>query len=492
MKDLFPEPSKMTLTEGKFTFADKLVLTVGADFDNADFADLAPELLLNFTCNKTALEIVRLDKITGTAVLATEAASDLPDGSTDYEYELTVAPEAVSIKYSKQIGLIHAFSSILLLIEAYSRKSGNFSIFCREICDSPAMEFRAMHFIVLPESNLSLIRRAIRLCGILKCSHVVLEFWGMMKFDFMKELAWPFALSKDEIRTFIRDGKGLGIEFIPMINSLGHASYARFRSGKHVVLDQNPELEELFMEGGWTWNTESPEAREVIRKAHEELNELFESEYFHAGGDEAYNRDDRTDPYAPKYNEEFLSFMNYLSDDIKKHGRKPIFWADMFINDRDFPWPCASQYVRYALDCENNLKKFDPDAILADWEYDLPPEDTRTVDYFLKYRDPKKLILATFDKPDNIRGRAALVEKHGLLGMMGTTWHRLNTKFLQCVFYTPCVMWRGNGRLPDICTDEVTKTFTARTIAKLLPYDGVYANSGFFDDQIKQDIDGNH
>lgn len=492
MRDLFPEPSRMILLDGSFDFSSVLYLTVGCDIVNEDFIDLSQELLKNFTCGKTELRLIRLETKTRTAVISCCPITTLFENSTEYDYELEVSAKEIKISYSEPEGLIHAFSTVLLLIEPYSRKNDSFSIRCRRIWDSPAMSFRCMHFVIFPEVNLSLVRRAIRLCGILKCSHVILEFWGMMMFDFMKELAWENAYTKDEIRELLRDGRAFGMEFIPMMNQLGHASYARFKSGKHVVLDQAPEYEELFEEGGWTWKVSSPEALELLSKARDELYELFGGEYFHCGADEAYNRDDRNDPTAPEVNEEFISYINYLIDDVRKHGKKPIIWADMFLNDKDFPYPCASQYVRYCTNCESNLARLDRDAILADWEYELKEDDTRTVDYFLKYRDPAKLLLATFDRYDNIRGRAKLVTERGLLGMIGTTWHRLNTKFIQTVFYTPCVMWRGNGRLPDICTEEVTKSFTARCIAKLLPFDGVYENSGFFDLQVCQDIDGNH
>lgn len=490
MKELFPAPVEKINSDGTFDFKNKLYLTVGADFDNSDFFRISKELLLNFTCKKAELEINRLDTVTNTAVISCESTPELFEGATGFEYELDIEPDGIKIKYSKSAGLIHAFSSFLLLIEPYCRKTQSFSVKCCHISDSPAIEFRGMHIVVFPELSYSMMRKSVRMCGLLKCSHIVLEFWGMLKFDFMKELAWNNAFTKEQVREIISDAVGMGMECIPMMNQLGHASYSRFKSGKHVLLDQAPEYEELFEEGGWTWNVKHPETKEILSKARDELMELFPSEYFHCGCDEAYDRDGRHDPDDPEVNEVFISYMNYLTDDLRKHGKKAMFWGDMFLDNKTFPYPCASQYVMHCTRCDENLAKFDKDAYIVDWQYSLNEDDTRTLDYFLRTRDPKKMILSSFDEREPILGHVNLVKKRGLFGVLGTTWHRLNLKFLQTVIFTPCVMWSGNSGLYDLCTDETMKSFAGRYLSKLLPCNGVYEDSGFFEYQVYPDIDG--
>ncbi len=63
----------------------------------------------------------------------------------------------------------------------------------------------------------------------------------------------------------------LGIEIIPMFNHLGHASASRVMHGKHVVLDQNPKLQPLFSEDGWSWNLDNQNTVKLLRNIREEL-----------------------------------------------------------------------------------------------------------------------------------------------------------------------------------------------------------------------------
>lgn len=133
-----------------------------------------------------------------------------------------------------------------------------------------------------------ILKRPFPLCGTLKYTHIVLEFWGMYKYDCLKELSWEQAFSKEEIRPLIQTANDLGMEIILMINHWGHASQCRQMYGKHTVLSQNPKLQYLFSDDGWRWNINTPKTKELLRKIRSELIELCgNGEYFMIGCDEA-------------------------------------------------------------------------------------------------------------------------------------------------------------------------------------------------------------
>ena len=60
---------------------------------------------------------------------------------------------------------------------------------CCTVSDKPITENRMAHFCVFPETELWELHKFIRLCAALKYSHVILEFWGMLKYDVMSELS---------------------------------------------------------------------------------------------------------------------------------------------------------------------------------------------------------------------------------------------------------------------------------------------------------------
>lgn len=146
-----------------------------------------------------------------------------------------------------------------------------------------------IHICVFPENDLYFIKKLIRLAVLCQYTHIVIEFWGMLRYDRLKELAWPHAFTKAEAGELIRECRELGMEPVPMFNHLGHATGSRLCYGKHVVLDQNAKLEHLFTPDGWAWNIGSSEVAELLRGIRIELYELFgPGEYCHIGCDEAY------------------------------------------------------------------------------------------------------------------------------------------------------------------------------------------------------------
>lgn len=481
MHYIFPTPTQYTEKDGSFIFADRLYLTVPENFSNKEFKKLAPELWNNFTQGKCELEIIKSPSLRTTAFLSRTRQAIIQNQKTDFDYEMTCTEHGITLVFGSGNGMIHAFCTLLQMLPPYSLKEKNFALGCFSVKDKPALSFRAMHICVFPETTLLFLKKMVRLFGLMKCSHIILEFFGMLKYDCFPHLAWQNGYTKEDLAPVISDGKALGIEFIPMFNHFGHAGGSRFRSGKNVVLDSAPEYEEYFTPGGWTWNVENMDVLVLHQKMREELCELFgEGKYIHIGCDEVYAADPFADPYDRTDNDNFMRFINYTAEKIRSLGRTPIMWGDMFLDDKDFPYPYCGNISHRCCDGENNLSKLSESMIIADWQYNIDGTKRESVDLFLKYRDKNSLILCPWTGNDNIKGRCDIAKEYGLPGVMGTTWNDIcrDPKF---AVYTACLMWEAKDNETPANRWEVFKMMAAHNIRKLAPSEGIYENAGFYE-----------
>ena len=285
-------------------------------------SDIIREFWRGFTFTYSELDACPVDEY----VFSLGNAEKLPlDG---YTYSINITSEGVCIGAADESGLIQGFMTLLDRIKADDvDESSRAAIECCAIKDSPVVGTRMAHLCLFPETELSDIQRFFRLCGALKYSHVVIEFWGMLKYDCMAELAWPNAYTKQQIRPLICEANELGLEIIPMFNHWGHASAGRVMHGKHVVLDQNPALQTYFSEDGWCWDISKPKVRALLRQIRAELMELCgPGSYFHIGCDEAYNFE-----FTKDNMDMICDFLNEIGEDLRAHGRRVIAWGDMFL-----------------------------------------------------------------------------------------------------------------------------------------------------------------
>ena len=382
---------------------------------------------------------------------------------------LEITEQGVSITGTDPAATMRGFITMLERIE-YDRASDSFRIPCGHIEEKPHMAFRSVHLCLFPETPLRFVKKCIRACGIAKYSHIVLEFWGMLKLDCMAELAWPFAHTKEEIRPLIEEARALGMEIIPMFNHLGHASANRELYGKHVVLDQNPRLEYLFNTHGWEWDFESGEVYDLLAKVRRELIELCgEGSYFHLGCDEAYSLG-----YGENRAEALCRYLNRIAADLREQGRRTVIWGDMLLLRRDY----TAEPQRYSCNMENVeiyrtlIEGLDKDIIIADWQYHLTCDEWKS-STALKAAG-FDVICCPWDNQANARSAIVNVQNQNLMGIMHTTWHTLSKGF-------PIMLYSGRAAYSgetEVKPKEVR--FSAAEVARrVLPAQGVYEDAGW-------------
>lgn len=337
----------------------------------------------------------------------------IPTLPPEKEYVLRVDENGVAIIGKDYGGLVRGFVSLLMKTE-YA--DDHFQVAVGEWKSAYIVKNRMIHICVFPENDLYFLKKLIRLAGLCQYTHVVIEFWGMLQYECLKELAWPHAFSKSEIKPLIDEIRALGMQPIPMFNQLGHATASRVCFGKHVVLDQNPRLQHLFTPDGWAWNIESQKVIELLRSVRSELYELFgEGEYMHLGCDEAYyyTRCDEQRAMMPH-------FLRRLTDDVAKEGRRPMLWMDMLLEENKYPscyTTCKAEDVKKLTDALN------PATVMVDWQYGVKKSPVPTL---LHLKDNgHDVIGAPWFDAENYTAHIDTVTEHNLFAVMLTTWHTL-------------------------------------------------------------------
>ena len=386
-------------------------------------------------------------------------------------YAIRVEETGAAVSAADEENLVKGYLTLLDMI-AMDEEGRVFLPFCR-LQESAIVPVRMVHFCVFPETELWEIRKFLRLAGVLKYTHVILEFWGMLRYDCLAELALPNAYRKEEIRPLIAEAQDLGVEVVPMFNHWGHAAGARMMHGKHAVLDQNPRLQYLFDDSGWCWNFRSERVVRLLREVRRELCELCGAgTCFHIGGDEAYT-------FRPEECDALCAYLNGIAGALRREGRRAILWGDMLLSPTEAdrregysmsaPTPACAAQMRAALS---------HDILVADWQYEVKRAPLRSS---LLLRDAGfSTLLCPWDRSaDNVDACLQTVREAGLFGVLHTTWHTLSAGM-------PYV-----GRVAARCWETPVDGGTAgdalRTAAilrRVFDAGGHYARTGFAKQEI--------
>ena len=349
-----------------------------------------------------------------TFVLGNTALPALPEGK---EWAIRVDENGAAVVGRDHGGLMRGFMVLLMKIE-YTEDT--IQIPCTEQTSEYRIQNRMIHICIFPDSGDYFIKKLIRLCGLCQYTHIVIEFWGMLKYHCLPELAWPMAYTKEEAKALIREVRELGMEPIPMFNQLGHAAGCRVRHGKHVVLDQNPRLQHLFTGDGWDWNIYSESVNQLHKQIRSELYEVFgPGEYIHVGCDESYNYtydDDSRKNRLP-------GFLNRLTTQVVEEGRRPMIWMDMMLQRDTYPGATATCH---ADEVELLQKSLHPKTVMVDWQYRIYEAPISTT---MSLKNTGYDVMgAPWHDPRNYTAFADTIADHDFFGIMMTTWHTLELK----------------------------------------------------------------
>lgn len=436
-------------------------------------ARIFQELWNGFCCNCGELSIENVNE--NVFILGEGRLIQKPDNG----YILEVTEKGVSISASDDKNLLYGFYALLERIRPICTKKDEeeFSIPCCRVVDEPVVKTRMVHFCVFPETKLDFLVKYLRISAFLRYTHVIVEFWGTLQFDCLKELAWKEGYSKQEIKPIFQEARDMGLEIIPMFNCWGHATGSKLNQGKHVVLDQNLALAPLFDESGWNWDLKNPQTKELHKKIFNELIELCgKGEYFHIGCDEAYGK------FSKDYYDVVTDYINDLSFDLEKRGRKTIMWGDMLLHKDSIDNKTGNAYQEFVQDKDLQqclLKKLSKKIIIADWQYQAKNSPIETA-VFLKEQGFNVLCCPWDRTYENLIATAKTVKEYELKGVLHTTWHNV-AMGMPLVGVSATLAWEQETQRPD---KAYYKACFANILRKIHFPNGDYANSGWAESQI--------
>ena len=198
-----------------------------------------------------------------------------------------------------------------------------------------------LNFISLKEDYLKKWLKKISTMGY---NVILWELENKVAWESCPECVWPEAMSKDTFRKLLAYSKKLGLEPIPLLQTVGHAEYLLFHE-KYHSLRENPEQHDCYC-------TSKPEVRNLLKNLIGEYLELFgDIRFFHLGGDEAYEfgKCPVCKKYADKHgrNTLYAEHITDISRGIVEHGARPGIWADMILNHPDEMSAISKEFVMW-------------------------------------------------------------------------------------------------------------------------------------------------
>ena len=427
------------------------------------------KLFFRFTYETSQFEIK--DGKTNSFVIGDMEIPKIPDGC---EYSLVVNDKGIAISGRDYGTLVRGFFSMLMKIE---RDFGKKNLFISYVVENKSyvIKNRMVHLCIFPETTLSDLKKYVRLFACLQYTHIVIESWGAIKFDTLPSLAWENAFTKEEIKEVIYDATCLGIEVIPMFNSLGHASLSRSYGGKHTVLDNDLSLYHLFTPDGWAWDLENEEVWALLKNVRKELYEVFNGcNYFHLGFDESHIH--RKNKFLA---ERLRYYMSRLTKEVQEENKRPMIWMDMILPPESFVNMVGNEHsVKSKEECLKIIKSLADNTVFIDWEYSIKTSPISSVVFF---KDLNIDIMgASWFDIENSYAHIETVRDNNLYGYMQTTWHTISNSLPNII-----PIAKKFGAVLPIWENDSSKETILATLLRCLSFEkGDYTSYGWVKNQI--------
>ena len=431
---LVPQPKQLTLYEGRFALESKAV--------SADFADAARlQYLLRWCGQQRAPTIVapvdpRMGVLHLTIGDAVNAAALTPTLDGEEAYAIAIAPHTVRLAARTLSGMALALKTLAKLAD------GRSELPALVIQDAPALDFRGLHLCIFnpndgtEKENTSPddIRAMLRLAAMTGYRYAFLEFWGMFPYQRRPYAVWPNTLYTPDVVRGIIDYAldDLHLRVLPCQNLTSHAGWSRIISRKHVVLDQRPDLAEMWIPGGWCFATENPDTKAFLRDLIEELVEAYrQPPLFHVCCDKSFGFGSTEADRTRSADLLFGNHLCFLNSTLQAHGARMVMWADMLYSSMD------ALYWK----CQPALTDMLPRNILMNlWTHNDPGAHWADVDFFESRGF--QTIYSPFLERTGVASMTDVCLRRGSHGILQTTWHRPQT-VRESVVFSGAYQWQG-------------------------------------------------
>ncbi|MCM4156016.1 N-acetyl-beta-hexosaminidase [Gramella sp. AN32] len=157
---------------------------------------------------------------------------------------------------------------------------------------------------------------------------LVMEYEATYPFEKHATIANEYSYSREEVKDFVSYCNSIGIEVIPLQQSLGHLEYI-LRNPRYS------DLKEDRQDISQVCPMKIEESKQLFTELFTDMAEMHDSDYMHIGGDET--RLLGHCPLCQKRVEEvgtsklFVDYMSMITQIVVDLGKKPVMWADIIL-----------------------------------------------------------------------------------------------------------------------------------------------------------------
>jgi len=304
-------------------------------------------------------------------------------------------------------------------------------ILCAAAAEAQTLPIRGIHLSAPGPDEIALAERFIQEALPKEGVNVlVLEFNYRYQFTRRPEVVDGRALSPADVKRLAAAARAAHVRLVPMINLLGHQSWAKTTFG---LLRSHPEFDET--PGKYPGNEGiycrsycplHPQVHEVVFDLIDELAEVTEADAFHVGMDEVFliGEDDCPRCRGRNKAELFAGEVRALRDHLAGANRSLWMWGDRFLDGETTgigEWEAAKNGTAPA------IQLVPKDIVICDWHYNVAHP---TAPYFAlhglnvvssPWRRPS-VALRQLDLMRNVRMNSAPAVAARMQGMLQTTW----------------------------------------------------------------------
>ena len=144
-----------------------------------------------------------------------------------------------------------------------------------------------------------------------------------------------YAYSREELTEFINYSEGLGLDVIPLQQSLGHAEYILMHERYAYLRADKRNLSQIDP-------TQLDAARDFFTELYSDMLSTHQSQYVHIGGDETRILDCKR--CQEKWGDDgeelgksklYVEYMTMIAEIVIAQGKTPLLWADMILAHPD-------------------------------------------------------------------------------------------------------------------------------------------------------------
>ncbi len=360
--------------------------------------------------------------------LVADHRAQLPKGGLDAEgYVLDISPERVLIAASKPAG---AYYGVLKLLEMDTTAGKGLEIPADTLVDWPDMGWRGIHVIVGSRADLPAVETLLtRDMPRYRLNRLILEINYRYRFTSHPEVIEGDALTQDDCHRLKSLADLSFVRLIPMINCLGHQSWAENTSQllkSHPEFDETPDApadnKGLYCR---SWCPSNPEVIRLVCDLADELIDAFHADAFHVGMDEVFllGQCARCKGQDPAHL--FAKAVNDLHSHLVKRRRvQMLMWGDRLLDGKATgygEWEASENGTAPAIDL------IPKDIVICDWHYELRYNDAPATYPSVALFQEKGLRVwpSSWRSAENAR-RLAAASLQGrtdrMLGYLATTW----------------------------------------------------------------------